>query len=125
MKVTTGGVEVDVCQDGCGGVWFDLFELEKMDQPDESAKWLLENIRVDLEAGGDPDAPIRCPKCEGITLMRQKYSGHDKLMTDKCPVCGGIWLDFGELFSIRSGNPTTAEARSRSADLLRGLRKGG
>ena len=36
--VNQSGVEVDACRRGCGGIWFDAFELEKMDQPDESAE---------------------------------------------------------------------------------------
>lgn len=30
-----GKVTVDVCLAGCGGVWFDNFELQKVDKPDE------------------------------------------------------------------------------------------
>ena len=122
--VPVGGVNVDVCQNGCGGIWFDLFELEKMDQPDESAGWLLDNMRIDLGASVDLTKPVDCPRCEGITLMRQKYARNQDIVIDKCPGCGGIWLDFGELFEIRSGNPPTSESRAKSADLLRGLRTG-
>jgi len=27
---------VDVCQNGCGGIWFDNFELEKVDEKHET-----------------------------------------------------------------------------------------
>ncbi len=117
--VSVGGVKVDVCQNGCGGIWFDAFELERMDQPDESAGWLLENMRVDIGTPIDLDDPVDCPRCQGVPLMRQKYPSDPKIIIDKCRVCGGIWLDFGELFGIRSSNPASAEA---TAQVLRGLR---
>jgi len=122
QSVSVGGVTVDACQDGCGGIWFDLFELEKMDQPDESAGWLLDNMRIELETSIDVDQPVSCPRCEGVTLMRQKYPRDPNIMIDKCQACGGIWLDFGELFEIRSGNPSSAETRATTAELLTGLR---
>ena len=119
--MSVGGVKVDACQDSCGGIWFDLFELEKMDQPDESAAWLLENMRIDIGLEIDLAKPVGCPRCEGVALMRQQYSKNHSIMIDKCQVCGGIWLDFGELFEIRSGNPPSAEIRTSSGDLLQQL----
>ena len=109
LGVTAAGVKVDVCQNGCGGIWFDLFELERMDQPDEPVGWLLENVRIDPSLEFDLAGSIDCPRCEGIALMRQKYREDSPLMVDKCRVCGGTWLDFGELFSIREQNPTKDE----------------
>jgi Zn-finger nucleic acid-binding protein len=124
--VKVNGSELDACQDGCGGIWFDLFELEKMDQPDESAGWLLENMRVDVTRDVDIAKPLDCPRCDGIKLMRQRYPHEQHIMIDKCPACGGTWLDFGELFEIRSSNPTTTEAKqATAAHILRGLPRHG
>ena len=33
-KIRLGKAEVDACHGGCGGIWFDAFELEKRDEPD-------------------------------------------------------------------------------------------
>ena len=38
---------VDVCQGGCGGIWFDAFELQKVDEPREIAGEPLLNIQRD------------------------------------------------------------------------------
>ena len=122
QTVTVSGVKVDACQGGCGGIWFDAFELERMDQPDESAGWLLNNMRVDLAIEVDFEKPVHCPRCEQAELMRQKYPANDRIEIDKCRVCGGVWLDFGELFEIRTVNPPHADANHREmSDLLRGL----
>ena len=118
--IKVGGVTVDVCQNGCGGIWFDLFELEKMDEPDEAAGALLDGMRVDLGAEVDLAKPVKCPRCEGVTLMRQKHPSNPDVMTDKCQVCGGVWLDYGELFEVRSGD--SADKRPHISGLLSGFR---
>ncbi len=33
--ITIENITLDVCQNGCGGIWFDNFELMKIDEPDE------------------------------------------------------------------------------------------
>jgi hypothetical protein len=33
-----GGVRVDVCQDGCKGIWFDWMELIKLDEQNEGLR---------------------------------------------------------------------------------------
>jgi len=30
------GIKVDVCENGCGGIWFDNFELKKVDEKHEA-----------------------------------------------------------------------------------------
>ena len=31
-ETQVGAVAVDICQGGCGGVWFDAFELQRVDE---------------------------------------------------------------------------------------------
>src|SRR6266571_2175438 len=42
--VKTGDITVDACKGGCGGLWFDHFELRKVEQPAQSAGESLLNI---------------------------------------------------------------------------------
>ena len=44
---TVGGLRVDVCEGGCGGIWFDQFELKKVDESSESAGEALLDIERD------------------------------------------------------------------------------
>ena len=37
QQITIETITLDVCEGGCGGIWFDNFELEKVDEPHESA----------------------------------------------------------------------------------------
>ena len=37
QQMTVDDITVDVCKGGCGGIWFDNFELKKFDEPHEAA----------------------------------------------------------------------------------------
>jgi uncharacterized protein len=45
--MTVGSVTVDACRGGCGGLWFDRYELMKVDEADESAGEELLDIERD------------------------------------------------------------------------------
>ncbi len=100
--ITVGEITVDVCTHGCGGVWFDQFELKKVDEPNESAGEILLNIDIEKTNSPDPSQRRMCPKCEDIIMMRHFFSVKREVEVDECPNCGGFWLDYGELASIRT-----------------------
>ena len=62
--VGVGDITVDVCENGCGGIWFDQFELQKVDEAHESAGEKLLHIKRDSGASVDPNARLNCPKCD-------------------------------------------------------------
>lgn len=99
--VTVGAVTVDVCQGGCGGIWFDAFELQKVDESEETAGELLLHIRKDATIDVDLQRKRSCPRCDGIKLKRRFFSPQRSVEIDECPGCGGCWLDAGELEKIR------------------------
>lgn len=101
-EVTVQDITVDVCKNGCGGIWFDRFELQKVDEPHESLGESLLQIVTEGKVAVDHSQRRMCPKCEGIVLMRHFYSVRKEVVVDECPNCGGYWLDFGELGRIRS-----------------------
>jgi uncharacterized protein len=109
--VQVGAVTVDVCRE-CGGIWFDAFELHRVDEEHETAgEWLLQIgrkqlIQVDTQRKRD------CPRCEAVKLKRRYYSPRRQVEIDECPGCGGYWLDAGELEKIRQETET---ARHESA----------
>jgi hypothetical protein len=61
--VTVGGLSVDVCDGGCGGIWFDHWELQKVDEQGEAAGEQLLDVRRDPGVVVDPAERYRCPKC--------------------------------------------------------------
>ena len=113
---TAGDVTVDVCDGGCGGIWFDHFELQKLDEPAESAGEQLLDVRRDPGVVIDQSARYRCPKCtDDVVLMRHFWSVKRDVTIDECPECGGVFLDAGELAGIRNDFPSEA-ARHAAAD---------
>ncbi len=114
-EVIVGGIAVDVCKKGCGGLWFDNFELQKVDEPHESAGESLLEIRTEGNVKTDPSQMRMCPKCEGVTMMRHFFSVKKEVEVDECPDCGGFWLDYGELGRIRS-QYSSEEERKKAAE---------
>ena len=106
------GLTVDACRTGCGGIWFDNFELARVDQAHEQLGEALAAMEF------NPTAVVLqqkrpCPKCPGIKLLQHKFSPAKPVIVDECPNCGGIWLDGGELAEIR--RPATTVDRKEAA----------
>ena len=115
QEVTVADVTVDVCKGGCGGIWFDQFELKKFDEPHESAGQELLDVERDKSIIIDHTKRLKCPKCGDIVMMRHFFSVKKEVEVDECPGCGGFWLDIGELGKIR-GLFNTEEERHKAAD---------
>ncbi|MCD6595271.1 zf-TFIIB domain-containing protein [bacterium] len=96
-----GQITVDVCKNGCGGVWFDKAELLQFDEPDEKAGEILVSIQRNTDVAVNTDAKHKCPRCGNIVMMRHYFTIKREVAIDECPKCGGIWLDAGELDAIR------------------------
>ncbi len=104
-------ISVDVCDGGCGGIWFDHLELDKVDEPHECAGESLLEVLRHQDVGVDRDAPRKCPRCEGMVLFRHFYSTRHQVQVDECYRCGGFWLDVGELAAIRAQFGSQEERR--------------
>ncbi|WP_051327520.1 zf-TFIIB domain-containing protein [Desulfatibacillum aliphaticivorans] len=101
-EMTAGDVKVDACQNGCGGIWFDRFELKKLADPRESDGESLLELNRDPEVSVDLEARKKCPACADMVMMRHFFSPKKAVEVEECPQCGGHWLDCGELGEIRS-----------------------
>jgi Zn-finger nucleic acid-binding protein len=90
---TAAGVQVDICQ-GCGGVWLDRGELEKL-----YGTWGIVQIEGHVEQPRRVAPPssemidLGCPACEGQLVALRVKGG----ALDGCTGCGGVWVDHGEL----------------------------
>lgn len=111
------GIDLDVCKDGCGGIWFDRFELQKMDEPHEFTDAnLIDILSVDSRKTPDPSKKYNCPKCLDVVMMRNFWSVKKEIEVDHCPKCAGYWLDEGELFKIRQQFKTEEERKRVEQD---------
>jgi uncharacterized protein len=114
-QVSAGPVSVDACQGGCGGLWFDAFELRKVDEPSEAVGGPLLELERNPNVAVNLEERRHCPKCPGVVMMRHFSSIQHQIQVDECPACGGIWLDVGELSGIRGEFSSEAE-RHEAAD---------
>jgi Zn-finger nucleic acid-binding protein len=105
-----GSLVVDACQGGCGGIWFDAFELQRVDEEEEAAGGPLLEIARDPRVLVDSSRKRECPRCAGVKLHRHFFSAKRRVEVDQCPNCGGYWLDAGELASIRAEKSAGARA---------------
>lgn len=115
QKMTVSNINVDVCKGGCGGLWFDQLELQRVDEPQESAGASLLNVARDPATKVDHSRRRTCPKCEGMLMMRHFFSAKKEAEVDECPSCGGFWLDCGELTAIRGQFDSETE-RKKAAE---------
>jgi uncharacterized protein with PIN domain len=79
---------------------------------------LIEKMRIEADAqhkeieGKNKELGhwMKCPKC-GSELEEEKYV--ERVLFDRCPGCGGIYLDKGELEILLKGNPEAFRGLSR------------
>jgi Zn-finger nucleic acid-binding protein len=100
-ELQIGSLRVDACRGGCGGIWFDVFELQQVDDPGDSADSALFEIPRSVNFHIDPAHRRECPRCLQMKLKRRLFSPKIAVEVDECPACGGFWLDAGELHQIR------------------------
>jgi Zn-finger nucleic acid-binding protein len=95
VTVRVDDIDVDQC-DRCGGLWFDAHELERVLRLRHLGR-ILGRAHDRLRAAVDDARLGHCPRCGGeghlVRLARPKASFH----VDTCAVCGGKWLDGGEI----------------------------
>lgn len=125
-QLPVGSLVVDVCQGGCGGIWFDAFELQRADEEQESVGEPLLHIQRNERLTLDQSRKRECPRCTEMKLHRHFFSAKRRVEVDQCPNCGGYWLDAGELALIRAEKAQAATAEqaghsSISKDVIRYL----
>lgn len=104
--------KVDICTNGCGGIFFDNREFKNFDEKIES----IDDIKKALE--GKTFKPVDetykriCPAC-GMKMVKNSTSLKGEIIIDECYRCGGKFLDYKELDKIRN-EYSTEEARSQA-----------
>jgi len=104
-----GNIPLDHCM-GCGGIWFDKDELEALLK--QSQGWGSADFNLI-----DPKASeLDCPRCKN----KLTHGGlvNPLLVVEKCPACGGTWLDARELDLVKkqlglSGGPSEVSGLTR------------
>jgi len=109
------GVNIDICLDGCGGMWFDNRELSYVDEQDEKIDEILNVISNKTFAEVDQFNHRSCPAC-GARMVKNFSSVKKAIQIDECYSCGGKFLDKNELLKFRDEYATEAD---RSEDTIK------
>ena len=114
VYVESAKVYVDVCSNGCGGIYFDNREFYLFDEPSEDISEITEVLKNKTFEPADTEQDRFCPHC-GNKMVKNFTSFSKEVATDDCYNCGGKFLDYGELEKARA-QFESAEARARNAE---------
>ncbi len=113
----SAGVNLDVCVDGCGGIYFDNRELNKFDEKHEDIEPLIKAFEGKTYSKIDTAETRICPVCS-MKMVKNYASAKHEVQIDECYSCGGKFLDHCELDKIREQYATEEE---RAADVIKEL----
>ena len=113
--IPDAGINIDICADGCGGIFFDNREFEKFDEQNENVEQILKELEgKKFKARTDKNDDRFCPAC-GAKMVKNFSSVKHEIEIDECYSCGGKFLDNSELGKIRAEYKTAAE---RGEDII-------
>lgn len=104
VQMQAPGFEVDVCKNGCGGIWLDAGEFQKCNDNSEAFPDTILGIRKSPDILVDRMKPRHCPRCTDHPAFKRneiEFAPGMRMTLDLCPKCDGTWLDTGELLFIR------------------------
>lgn len=83
------------CQDGCAGLWFDRYEIKKINRNNFGSGYDLLKISQIEGVRSFRNVDHICPKCEMTLLLRHFFDRKRGLEVDQCARCGGVWIEMG------------------------------
>lgn len=98
LFIADKAINIDICANGCGGIYFDNQEIQEFSSPNEDLseiKQLLENKNF---MPVDETKTRICPSCGTPMAKTNAFS----VQIDTCYKCGGMFLDNGEFDQIRT-----------------------
>lgn len=110
-------LNIDICVDGCGGIFFDNREFKHFDEQHENMQKIIEALENKTFVVPEEKGQRKCPACNA--LMVKNYSSIKKeIQVDDCYSCGGKFLDNTELQKIRDEYITD---QARANDVIKHL----
>ncbi len=99
-RVEYEGAGVRMCGQ-CGGYWVTRIALKAIANRREIA--FTDPVKdrfLELAEQSDSTEPLLCMGCAKY-MAKERFKDWDDIVIDRCPKCGGIWLDPGELEKIQ------------------------
>jgi Zn-finger nucleic acid-binding protein len=108
-----GSVYYDVCE-SCGGIWFDVGEMDAMVLP------VYQSVEASSrdKAKGVSEPLRKCPRCKNQWLDKVFFLAYSDILLDHCENCRGFWLDGGEFKRI---NRNLSGLKSQRVPIEEGL----
>jgi len=106
--IPSEGINIDICLNGCGGIYFDNREFDRFDEQHENIDDIIKAIEGKTFKLVDETLTRICPVC-GAKMAKKYASAKKEILVDDCYSCGGKFLDNGELQKIRAQYATAAE----------------
>ena len=106
--IPSEGINLDICLNGCGGIYFDNQEYKHFDEQDENIDEIIEAIKDKVFIEVDENLPRTCPAC-GARMVKNFSSIKKEIQIEECYSCGGKFLDNNELLKIREEFATEKE----------------
>lgn len=113
--IPSQGINIDICTQGCGGIFFDNREFENFDEEKEDVTKILASLDGKEFIKPSQSMTRVCPNC-GSKMVKNHSSINQTIEVDDCYTCGGKFLDHGELEKIRAEYQTVEE---RDEDIIR------
>ena len=111
------GINIDICTEGCGGIFFDNREFKQFDEQNESIDMITKELENKEFIPVDENQVRICPAC-GAKMVKNSTRAEGDVIVDDCYSCGGKFLDQGELEKIRKEFRTE---KDRAGDAVRYL----
>ena len=97
LFIAEKGINIDVCENGCGGMFFDARELQEFSGYDDDISELKKILEGKNFMPVDETKTRICPSC-AHNMVKTKVFG---IEIDTCYTCGGLFLDYGEFEKVR------------------------
>lgn len=92
---------IDICLDGCGGIFLDNREIKKLDESTDDINPIIEAVKNKEFEKVDESAKRICPAC-GHLMVKNNASHLANVQIDECYNCGGKFFDKDELVKFRN-----------------------
>jgi len=117
ILIPSEGINIDICTNGCGGIFFDNREFDKFNEEHENIDAIQEKLHGKTFTPTDEDAIRICPACGG-QMVKNTTTNDGEVVVDDCYICGGKFLDHGELEKIRAEFKNDKERKEATIDFL-------
>lgn len=120
QKVFLNSVQfnVDICLNGCGGLFLDNREYKKVTETPEAIQEINNAVKGREFRAVDKSYKRFCPVCK-MKMMKNSTSLKNQIIIDECYGCGSKFLDNGELEKIKNEYSSEAERSQEMANYLR------